>query len=71
VNVGSAITSFIKILFLLLLILVILFGGIYWFDHLGLINYKRMIGPYEKYLPTFLKRGESAIDDPLLLGKNK
>jgi flagellar protein FlbB len=69
VNIGSAITGFVKILFLLLLILVILFGGIYWFDYLGLINYKRMIGPYEKYLPAFLKRGESAIDDPLLLEK--
>ncbi|KPJ86598.1 MAG: hypothetical protein AMS17_11760 [Spirochaetes bacterium DG_61] len=68
-NVGSAVTNLIKILFLLLLILVILIGGIFWFDHLGLINYKRFIGPYERYLPSFMKRGESAVDEPLLIEK--
>jgi len=69
VNVGSAITNLVKILFLLLLILVILIGGLFWFDHLGLVNYKRLIGPYERYLPSFMKRGESAAEEPLLLEK--
>ena len=68
-NVVSAVTNLIKILFLLLLILVILMGGLFWFDHLGLINYKRFIGPYERYLPSFMKRGVSAADEPLLLEK--
>jgi len=67
VNVGIAITNFIKIIFLLLLILVIFVGGIFWFDHLGLIDYKRLIGPYEKYLPPFMRRGEPVDEDPLLL----
>jgi len=67
VNVGIAITNFIKIIFLLLLILVIFVGGIFWFDHLGLIDYKRLIGPYEKYLPSFMRRGEPVDEDSLLL----
>ena len=67
-NIGSAITNLIKIIFLLLLILVIMLGGIYWFDHLGLINYRRIIKPYDKYLPSFMKRGEPA-EDLLLLEK--
>lgn len=66
-NIGAAVTNFIKIIFLLLLILVIFVGGIFWFDHLGLIDYKRLIGPYEKYLPSFMRRGEPADEDPLLL----
>ena len=66
-NVGIAITNFIKIIFLLLLILVIFVGGIFWFDHLGLIDYKRLIGPYEKYLPSFMRRGEPVDEDSLLL----
>jgi len=68
-NVGTMIGNLLKILFLLLLILVILTGGIYWFDHLGLIDYKRLTGPYMRYLPSFLSRGESAEEDPLLLEK--
>lgn len=67
-KIGSAITNLIKIIFLLLLILVIMFGGIFWFDHLGLINYRRIIKPYDKYLPSFMKRGEPA-EDLLLLEK--
>ena len=66
-NVGTAVTNFIKIIFLLLLILVIFVGGIFWFDHLGLIDYKRLIGPYEKYLPSFMRRGEPVDEDSLLL----
>jgi flagellar protein FlbB len=68
-NVGTMIGNLLKILFLLLLILVILAGGIYWFDHLGLIDYKSLTGPYMRYLPSFLSRGESAEEDPLLLEK--
>jgi flagellar protein FlbB len=68
-NVGTMFGNILKVLFLLLLILVILAGGIYWFDHLGLIDYKRFAGPYMKYLPSFLNRGESADEDPLLLEK--
>jgi flagellar protein FlbB len=68
-NFGTIIGNLLKILFLLLLILVILLGGTYWFDHLGLIDYKDLIGPFVKYLPSFLNRGESAGEDPLLLEK--
>ena len=68
-NVGTMIGNLLKILLLLLLILVILAGGIYWFDHLGLIDYKSLTGPYMRYLPSFLSRGESAEEDPLLLEK--
>jgi flagellar protein FlbB len=67
VNVSSAFTNFIKIVFLLLLILVVTLGGVFWFDHLGLINYKKLIRPYERFLPSFMRRGESAAEDPLLM----
>jgi len=68
VRITSAISYALKVLFLLLLIIVIALGGIYWFDHLGLIDYKRAIGPLEKYLPAFLQRGE-VVEDPQLLEK--
>lgn len=67
-RITSAISYALKVLFLLLLIIVIALGGIYWFDHLGLIDYKRAIGPLEKYLPAFLQRGE-VVEDPQLLEK--
>ena len=66
-NVSSAFTNFIKIVFLLLLILVVMLGGVFWFDHLGLINYKKLVRPYERFLPPFMRRGESAAEDPLLM----
>jgi len=68
-NVGTMIGNLLKALFLLILIVVILAGGIYWFDHLGLIDYKSFARPYMKYLPSFLNRGESTKEDPLLLEK--
>ena len=67
-RVASAISYVLKIIFLLLLIIVIALGGIYWFDHLGLIDYKKIVGPFEKYLPAFLQRGKIA-EDPQLLEK--
>jgi len=68
VRIASAISYILKILFLLLLIIVIALGGIYWFDHLGLIDYKKIVGPIGKYLPAFLQRGEIS-EDPQLLEK--
>jgi flagellar protein FlbB len=65
----SALSNFLKILFLLLLILVIILAGIYWFDHLGVIDYRRLIGPVEEHLPAFLRRGERVGESPLLLEK--
>ena len=67
-RIASAISYILKILFLLLLIIVIALGGIYWFDHLGLIDYKKIVGPIGKYLPAFLQRGEIS-EDPQLLEK--
>lgn len=66
-SVASAVSNFLKILFLLLLILVIILAGIYWFDYLNLIDYGRLIEPVEEYLPAFLIRGEEAPESPLLL----
>lgn len=66
-NVASAASNVLKILFLLLLILVIILAGTYWFDHLGIIDYRELIRPVEKYLPAFLKRGERVEESPLLL----
>jgi len=68
VRITSAISYVLKVLFLLLLIIVIALGGIYWFDHLGLIDYKKVVGPLGKYLPAFLQRGE-IMEDPQLLEK--
>jgi flagellar protein FlbB len=66
-STATAVRNILKIFFLLILLIVIVFGGIYWFDHLGLINYKKIIGPLEQYLPSFLQRGEEVVDDPYLL----
>jgi len=65
----GAFTNFLKIVFLIMLIVVILLGGIYWFDRIGLIDYRKMVGPFEKFLPSFMRRGEVIEEDPLLLEK--
>ncbi len=66
-SLASAFTNLLKILFLILLIIVIILGGVYWFDHLGIIDYKKVVGPFGKYLPAFLQRGEVSAEDPKLL----
>ncbi len=66
-SLASAVTNLLKILFLILLIIVIILGGIYWFDHLGIIDYKKIVGPFGKYLPAFLQRGEVTEENPKLL----
>jgi flagellar protein FlbB len=58
-----------KILFLGLLIIVIILGGIFWFDRLGILDYKRVAGPLAQYLPAFMQRGEEVEEDPLLLDR--
>jgi len=67
VSLASAVTNLLKILFLILLIIVIILGGIYWFDHLEIIDYKKVVGPFGKYLPAFMQRGEASAEDPKLL----
>jgi len=69
VSLTSAITNLLKIFFLILLILVLALGGIYWFDHLGIIDYNKVVGPLAKYLPAFLQRGEPSEEDLDLLEK--
>ena len=66
-STATTVRNILKVFFLLLLLIVIVLGGIYWFDHLGLINYKKVIGPFEQYLPSFMQRGEEVVDDPHLL----
>jgi flagellar protein FlbB len=66
-SAATAVRTILKVFFLLLLIIVIILGGIYWFDHLGLIDYKKIIGPLGQYLPSFMQRGEVVEDDPYLL----
>ncbi len=66
-SAASTITNLLKVIFLVLLILVITLGGIYWFDHLGMVDYKNYVGPFEKYLPAFMMRGVEVSEDPLLL----
>ncbi len=66
-SLASAISNFFKILFLILLIIVIIMGGIYWFDRLGILDYKKVAGPMARYLPAFLQRGEVVEEDPNLL----
>ncbi|UCB47010.1 MAG: hypothetical protein JSV25_06225 [Spirochaetota bacterium] len=66
-STATAVRTVLKVFFLLLLLIAIILGGIYWFDHLGLLNYRRVIGPLEQYLPSFMQRGEEVIDDPFLL----
>lgn len=66
-NSASFVTSLLKIFFLLILILLIVFGGIYWFDRLGVVDYRSIVGPFERYLPAFLRRGEVVVEDPFLL----
>ena len=66
-STATTVRNILKIFFLLLLLIVIVLGGIYWFDHLGLLNYRKVIGPLEQYLPAFMQRGEVVGDDPYLL----
>jgi flagellar protein FlbB len=63
VSVASAISNLLKMLFLILLIIVLILGGIFWFDRLDLLDYKRVMGPLSQYLPSFLQRGEVLPDD--------
>lgn len=66
-SLGSTVTSLFKVIFLLLLIIVIALGGLYWFDHLELIDYRRIMGPLVVYLPDFMQRGERVVEDADLL----
>lgn len=66
-SAASIISGLIKVIFLILLIFALILGGLYWFDHLKIIDYRKIIGPFEQYLPAFLKRGEKVEDDPHLL----
>ena len=66
-STATAVRNILKVFFLLLLLIVIVVGGIYWFDYLGLLNYQKVIGPLEQYLPAFMQRGEAVGDDPYLL----
>jgi flagellar protein FlbB len=66
-SVATAISNLLKILFLVLLIIVLIMGGVFWFDRLGVLDYKRVSGPMAKYLPAFLQRGEVDEEDNTLL----
>jgi flagellar protein FlbB len=67
VSAGTTARNILKVFFLLLLLVAIILGGMYWFDHLGLLDYRRVIGPLSQYLPSFMQRGEVEADDPFLL----
>jgi len=66
-SAASTVTNLLKIIFLLMLIVVILLGGVYWFDNLGLIDYNKFVGPFERYLPTFMKKGAEVTEAPVLI----
>ena len=66
-SAASTVTNLLKIIFLLMLIVVILLGGVFWFDRLGLVDYNKFVGPFEKYLPMFMKKGVEVTDEPVLL----
>lgn len=68
-SVASAFANLIKIFFLVVVIIAITLGGIYWFDYLGIVDYNRLIQPVQKHLPAFMRRGEAVTDDQLLLDK--
>jgi flagellar protein FlbB len=69
VSVASAFANLIKVFFLVVLIIAITLGGIYWFDYLGIVDYNRLIQPVQKHLPAFMRRGEAVTDDQFLLDK--
>jgi len=69
VSVASAFANLIKVIFLVVVIIAITLGGIYWFDYLGIVDYNRLIQPVQKHLPAFMRRGEAVTDDQLLLDK--
>jgi flagellar motility protein MotE (MotC chaperone) len=58
VSVASAFANLIKVFFLVVLIIAITLGGIYWFDYLGIVDYNRLIQPVQKHLPEEAKRLE-------------
>jgi len=69
VSVASAFANLIKVFFLVVVIIAITLGGIYWFDHLGVVDYNRLIQPVQKHLPAFMRRGEAMTENQLLLDK--
>jgi flagellar protein FlbB len=69
VSAGSLFVNLLKIAFLLLLIVAIAFGGLFWFDHLGILEYNRYVEPFERWLPSFMRRGRAVTEDQLLLDK--
>ena len=58
-SAGSVFINLLKIAFLILLIIAIAFGGLFWFDHLGVLEYSRFVKPIERYLPAFMRRGKA------------
>lgn len=66
-SAASTVTNLLKVIFLVMLIMVIVLGGIYWFDRLGMVDYKNFVGPFKKYLPVFMKRGVDVSEEPMLL----
>ena len=64
-SAASTVTNLLKIIFLLILIVVILLAGVYWFDHLGLVDYNKFVGPFERYLPMFMKKGVEVTEEPV------
>jgi len=71
VNVARTFSIILKVVFLMLLIIVLVLGGIYWFDHLGLIDYRNIFEPIAKYFPSFMQRGEKVKEDPFLLEREQ
>jgi len=69
VSLASTFSTILKILFLLLFILALILGGTYWFDYLGLLDYKKVVGPFSKYFPAFMQKGEVTKEDHFLLEK--
>ena len=62
-SVTSAFSNLLKILFLILLIVVLIMAGIFWFDRIGILDYRKVAGPLSQYLPAFMQRGEEPVEE--------
>ncbi len=60
-----------RIFFLVLLILVLGFGGLIWFDILGIIDVKDTLSPITRFLGLSTRQPLEDAEDPLLLDRER
>ena len=61
----------VRIFILFLLIIVLVLGGIIWFDYLGIVDARSMISPVYQLLGLGRRSAVASADDPNLLDRER